>query len=192
MRVVDNVAVGKRSYRKCLLFYSGCLPPAPQAPSGEKQGDMSTTADSRVGRAAPRADGAIKADAAAMTARRVRRYQFGGDRPSPADAIPVHTTATLQQGARAIGAQVHISTPRSAPWWVAGLATGVDTAASGDVPARPARWRERRTRTPHRSSRSPARWQSRSRGQCAVPASEYGWSSPDDHQHSSLPQTKEK
>ena len=66
--IAGSVAVGKRCYLVCLLFNSGCLP-RPQAPSGEKRGDMSSTTDSRVGRAALRADGATKADAAAMTAR---------------------------------------------------------------------------------------------------------------------------
>jgi hypothetical protein len=86
---------------------------------------MSRTTDSGVGRTAPRADGATKADAAAMTVRVIRWHQCGGDRPSQAGPHPVRSTSTFQQGARGDQAPVRgISTPRSAPWWAAGLATG--------------------------------------------------------------------
>jgi hypothetical protein len=188
--MAGNVTVGKHRYPTCLLFNSGCLPSPRRHP--EKNGDMSRTIDSRVGRAAPRADGATKADAAAMMVHGfagTSAVAIGPTWPTPFRCAPPQRSSR----ARAIGAPVHgISTPRSAPWWVAGLADwGGDTAASGDVPACSAGWRGRRARTPHRSSSPPSRRQLRSRGQRSLPASEYGRSSPDGHQHPSLPQPKE-
>lgn len=84
---------------------------------------MSKAIRSRAGRAALPADivGVNRADAAAIMVLASGGTSAEAIETSQADAAPVHSTATIQQGMGAIGAPLAgVSTPRPAPWWVDG------------------------------------------------------------------------